>query len=91
MEADRTNIGGIGANDDMAAVAALPDADATLVEDLGCLDVAQQGTISLLMMLLDGCHAPELLGQLMETLLVSLAGKGGVHAGPLIVLAVCSM
>ena len=41
MEANRTNVGGFGADDDVSAVAALPDADAALAEDLGSLDVAQ--------------------------------------------------
>ena len=46
MEADGTDVGGFGANDDVAAVAALPDADACLAEHLGCLDVAQQNTVA---------------------------------------------
>ena len=78
MEADRTDIGGFGADDDMAAVAALPDADAAFAEDLGCLDVAQQGTIALLMVLLDGCHAPELLCQFVEAFLISLDSSQSV-------------
>ena len=40
MEADWTNVGGFSADDDVAAVAALPDADAALAEDLCSLDVA---------------------------------------------------
>ena len=44
MEADRTNVGVFGADDDVAAVAALPDAYTCLAEHLSGLDVAQQGT-----------------------------------------------
>ena len=43
MEADRTDIGGFGADDDMAAVAALPDADAAFAEDLGRLSFFLSG------------------------------------------------
>ena len=87
MEADRTDSGGFGADDDVAAVATLPDADTCLAEHLGGLYVAQQGTIALLVVSLDGCNATELLGQLVESLFVGLAGKAVVHVSPLIVLA----
>ena len=35
MEADRTNVRGFDTDDDVTAVAALPNANATLAEDLG--------------------------------------------------------
>ena len=70
MEADGTDVGGFSADDDVAAVAAFPNADTSLAEHLGGLDVAQQGTVALLVVLLDGRYATELLGQFMEALLV---------------------
>ncbi len=91
MEADGTDVGGFSADDDVAAVAALPDANACLAEHLGCLDVAQQGTVALLVVLLDGCHATELFSQLVEAFLVGFAGKAVVHVGPLVVLALGSV
>ena len=63
MEADGTDVGGFGADDDVAAVAAFPDADTRFAEHLGSLDVAQQGTVAFLVVLLDGCYATELLCQ----------------------------
>ena len=91
MEADGTDVGGFGADDDVAAVAALPDADTSLAEHLGGLDVAQQGTVALLVVLLDGRYATELLGQFMEALLVGLTGKAVVHVSPLVILALGSV
>ena len=91
MEADGTDVGGFGADDDVAAVAALPDADACLAEHLGCLDVAQQGTVAFLVVLLDGRYATELFSQLVEAFLVGLTGKAVVHVGPLVVLALGSV
>ena len=91
MEADGTDVGGFGADDDVAAVAAFPDADTRLAEHLGSLDVAQQGTVAFLVVLLDGCYATELLCQFVEPLLVGLAGEAVVHVSPLVVLALGSV
>ena len=70
----------------MAAVAALPHGLLALFEHLLHLDVLQQGAIALLVGPLDGSHAPELLGQLMEALFVGLLGEAVVHIRPLVVL-----
>ena len=72
MLADGADLGGCRTDDDMAAVAALPDGDAALGKDLHGLHVVQELAVALLVDLLDGGHAPELLGQLMEALLVGL-------------------
>lgn len=61
MSADRTNIGGLSTDNDMATVAAFPDTHTTLAEHFHCLDVVQEGTITLFMVLLNGCHTTELL------------------------------
>ena len=71
----------------MTAVAALPDLDLALFEDLGGLHVLKQGAIALLMVLLNGSHQTELGGQLREALLLGGLGKAVVHIRPLVVLA----
>ena len=47
----------------------------------------QQGTVTLLVVFLNGGHATELGGQLGEALSLGRAGKAFVHIGPLVVLA----
>ena len=73
----------------MSAVAALPYLDLALGEDLLRLHVVQERTVSLLVMLLDGCYPAELLCQLVEAFLLCGLRKSGIHIGPLVVLAVC--
>ena len=87
VETDGADLGGFSADDDVTAVAALPDADTALAEDLGGLHVVQQGTVAFLVVLLDGRDGPELLGQLVESLLVGFAGELVIHVRPLVVLA----
>ncbi len=86
--ADRADLGGLGADDDVAAVATFPDVHLALGEDLLGLDVVQQGTVTLLVVLLDGGHTTELGGQLGEALGLCSLGKAFVHIGPLVVLAI---
>lgn len=69
MLADGADIRGCRADNNMSAVAALPDGDAALGKDLQGFHVVQELAAALLMHLLNGGHAPELLGQLMEALL----------------------
>ena len=87
MLADRANLGSLGANDQVAAVTALPHSNAALLKDGHGLHVAQQLAVALLVGLLNGSNATELLGQLMEAFLVGLTGHAVVHIGPLGVLA----
>ena len=84
--ADGADLGSLGADDDMAAVAAFPHLDFALGKDLFGLDVMQQGAVTLFVMLLDGGHATKLGGQLGEALGLGGAGKAFVHVRPLIVL-----
>ncbi len=65
VEADGAYFGGFGADGDVSAVATFPDGDAGFAEYFMGLDVAQQCAIALFVMLLDGCHAAELLGKLL--------------------------
>ncbi len=87
MVADGADVGSFGADDDVAAVAAFPHLYLALGEDLLGLDVVEQGTVTLFVVLLDGGHAAELGGQFGETLGFGGAGKAFVHIGPLVVLA----
>ena len=86
MGADGAYGGRVGADVDVAAVAADPDLVANAGEDLGLLNILQEGEIALLMQLLDGGDALELLGQGLEALLARGLGEAGVHVGPLVVL-----
>ena len=60
---------------DVAAVAALPHLHLALGKHLRHLHVAQQRPIALLMVLLNGPHQAEPLGQLMEALLIGGPGN----------------
>ena len=87
MVADRTDLRRLRADDQVAAVAALPDLDAALFKDLRGLHVRQQRAVAVLVRLLDGGHAAELGGELREALLLRVSGEALVHVGPLVVLA----
>ena len=87
MGAGGADLGGGGANHDVTAVAALPNLDLALGEDLGHLHVLQQGAIALLMVLLHSGDETETGGQLMEALLLGGLGEAVIHIGPLVVLA----
>ena len=87
MVAEGADVGGLGADDDVAAVAAFPHLHFAFGEDLFGLDVVQQGAVTLLVVLLDGGHTTELGGQLGEALGLCSLGKAFLHIGPLIVLA----
>ena len=85
--ANGANLRSLLANNDMATVAALPDAVAVAREDNALLDVLDQLAVALLVVTLDGANHTELSGNLLEALLVGLLGHTIVHVRPLIVLA----
>ena len=72
----------------MPAVPALPDLDLALLENLLRLHILQQGTIPLLMALLDLPDHAELGRQFREALRLGGLGKALVHIRPLVVLPV---
>lgn len=76
---------------DVTAVAALPYLDFALLEYLSGLYIAQQGTVTLFVMLFDGCNQTELACQIMEAFLLSGLCEAVVHVGPLVVLALGSV
>ena len=87
MIAGRAYLGGLFANDDMAAVAALPHLDFAFSKDLRHFHIVQQGTVALLMMPFNGGNHAEADGQIMEALFVGRFGKAIVHIRPLVVFA----
>ena len=87
MGAHRAHLGGLLAHVDVAAVAALPDHVAIAGEHNAALHIGQQLPVALLMLLLDLGHFLEQEGDVVKALLLGLLGHGGVHIGPLIVLA----
>ena len=88
MGADGAHLGSFFAHDDMTAVAALPHLDAALFEDLLGLHIFQQRAVALLVVLLDGGHAPEFGGKLGKAFLLGGDGEALIHVGPLVILTV---
>ena len=86
MVAGGADFRGFLPNDDVTAVAALPHLDLALGKDLRCLNIVQQGAVSLLVVLFNGGDQAETLGQRMETFLIGCFGKAVVHIRPLVVL-----
>ena len=66
MVAGRANLRRRRADYDVTAVAALPYLDFALLKDLSGLYIAQQGTVTLFVVLLDGCNQTELACQIVE-------------------------
>ena len=75
---------------DMAAVGTLPDHIAVSGEHQAPLHVGQQLAVTLLMLLLDLGNFGEQECDVVKALLLGLLGHGGVHIGPLVVLALSS-
>ena len=90
MVANRAYLWSLLAYADVATVGALPDAIAITREDELVLYVLQQLAITLLVVLLDGCHHLKLDGNLLETFLASFLCHAWIHLCPLVVLAIGS-
>ena len=88
MGAGGAEVGSLGANHDVAAVAALPHLDLTLGKDSGGFHIVQQRAVALLVVLLNGGDQTELGGQLGEALGLGGLGEALVHIRPLVVLAI---
>ena len=89
MVADRADVRCLGPDDQVTAVAALPDLYAALFKDGLLLDVLQQFAVALFMRLLDGGDTAEFLRELREAFLFGFLRHALVHVGPLKVLALC--
>ena len=90
MIAGRADLRGLLAHNNVTAVAALPHLDLAFGEDLRRLYIAQQGTVALLMVLLDLAYHTEFCCESMETFLIGGLRKILVHIGPLVVFTGCS-
>ena len=88
MGAYRAYLRRLGANHDVAAVAAFPHLDLALLEHFLHLHVFKQRPIALFMVLFNGSHGAELGGQGREPLFFRGNGEALVHIGPFIVFAV---
>ena len=84
---DGADGGSLLADDDVAAVGALPDAVALAGEDNAVLDVLQELAVALFVLLLDLAHHAELGRDLLESFFFRFLRHAGVHVRPLVVLA----
>ena len=87
MIADGADFGGLFANDDVAAVGALPNGIAVTGEDQAAFDVGQELLVALFVLFLNLTHHTELGGNFLEAFFFGFLGHTGVHVGPLVVLA----
>ena len=91
MSADGAHLGSLCSDDDMAAVPAFPNLDLALGKDFLSLDVLEECSVTLFVMLLDSTYHTELSCKSRESFFLSGLGKAFIHIGPLKVLAVsCS-
>ena len=89
--ADRADLRGLGAHDQVAAVAALPQGDAALFKDGLGLHVLQKCTVALLVGLFDGGNPPELGSQGGKALFLGFLCHPVMHIRPLVVLTLGGM
>ena len=87
MIAGGTDLGGLCADSDVAAVAAFPDLDFALFEHLRCLQIVQQCAVALFVVLFDLRDEAEALCQLREALFLGSLGKVLIHIRPFVVFA----
>ena len=87
MRADRTNLRRVLADVDVAAVSADPDHVAVSREYDAFLDVREQLSVALLVLLLNQRDLLEQECDVVEALGLCVLGKALVHVGPLVVFA----
>lgn len=87
MVTHRAHLRRLGTNVQVPAVQALPHLHALTLKHLARLDALDEFVVALLVGLLDGGDATELLGDLDKALLLGGLGELVVHRGPLVVLA----
>ena len=87
--AHRAHLGRLGTHMQVPAVQALPHLHALALKHLARLNALDKLVVALLVSLLHGTDATELLGDLGKALLLGGLGELVVHRGPLVVLA-CS-
>ncbi len=79
---------GLGADDDVTAVAAFPHLDFALFEDGCSFHVLEEGAVAFLVALLDGGDGAELLGEGGKAFGFGSLRKVFVHVGPFVVFAI---
>ena len=84
MIAGRAYVGSFGSYYDMSAVSAFPNLDFALLEDCLCFHVLKECSVSLFMVLFDGCYFSELICQLGESFFLSGLCKAFVHVCTLV-------
>ena len=87
MGADGANSGCLFADDDVAAVTALPYCIAVFREDELAFDVGEQFAIAVFVSFFDGTDHFEELGDVIEAFFASFFRKRGIHIGPFVVFA----
>ena len=87
MGAYRADFRSLGTDNDVSAVAALPNLDFASLEHFGSFNIVKQSTIALFMALFDSCNHPEFRSKLRESLFLCGLGEACVHVCPLVVLA----
>ena len=89
MCAYRAYFGGLLANNDVAAVRALPDAVAVAGEDQIAFHIGEQLEVTSFMLLLNRTDLFKEECNVLEALFVRFLGKGRVHIRPLVIFAGC--
>ena len=87
MRADGAHLGSILADDDMAAVGALPDHVAVAGEHKAALNIRQQLAVAVFVLTLDLSHFFKQESQVVKALFLGVLRHLGIHIGPLVILA----
>ena len=88
MGADGADFGGLGAYDDVSAVAAFPDLDFALFEHLCGFHVLEEGAVAFFVHLFDCGDFAELGGERGKAFFFGGLGEAFVHVRPFIVFTV---
>ena len=88
MLADGADLGRLLADDDVTAVAALPDGDVFADEHRAAFYLGKQLSVTLLVLLFNVADHLKKGGDLREAFLFGFFGESGVHIRPLVILAV---
>lgn len=91
MCAYRTDLRRFFSDDDMSAVGALPDHVAFLGKNKSAVDVGDQLTITLLMLLFDFSNGFKEISDVVEALFLGFLGEFRVHIGPLKIFTGCGV
>src|SRR5574344_2356821 len=91
MLADRANLRSLLSDYNMTAVRALPNHILLTREYYATFHILKKLSVTLFMSLLDSANFLEKECDILETLFLSGLCKSGIHVGPLVILACCSI